>query len=289
MEGIIGLFNALFLIPLINLLVFLFKLLELINFPGSLGFAIILLTIIIRLLIWPLTHTQLKSTQKMVELKPLLDELKIKHKDKMELQKAQMALYKEHGVNPTAGCLPTLLQLPILIALYQAIINMFGDLRWVNSILYNSWLHLSNNPESNFIGLDLSTNPASFQSSGVILLAVPVVTVVLTFMQSKMMLPSKVRHYGSDSPKETVEKEGIEDAMASIQGQMVYLMPIMIGYFSFQFPIGLAVYWNTLTIIGIIQQYQISGWGGMVNIFNRVGIKMNSKKINTTKVTIERK
>ena len=274
MEPIGDLFNNLFLGPILNILILIFKSLEMVNFPGALGFAIIFLTVAIRILIWPLTESQLQSARKMADLKPFLDDLKKKHKDdRMSLQRAQMQLYKENKINPAAGCLPILIQFPLFIGLYQAIINMFpsaggGNLEFINSLLYHPWLNLSSVPDSNFFGMNLAVKPSD---SIVALSYVPIVTAVLTFIQSKMMIPLSVKHYKSDSAKETKEKEGMEDMMIAMQGQMVYLMPIMIGYFAFQFPIGLAIYWNTFTIMGIIQQYKISGWGGAANMIG--GIK----------------
>jgi len=277
MELIVTIFNTLFYTPIVNLLIFAFKVLEGAGVPGALGLAIALITIIIRLLIWPMTASQVKSTQKMAALKPHLDELKKKHKeDKQAFAAAQMALFKEHGVNPAGGCLPALLQIPIFIALYQAILNVFptgdqGGLEKINSVLYNNWLHLTSIPDPNFLGFSLAWKPSDFGSYGPLLLLIPVMTALLTFIQSKMMLPNKVPSIRkNDTPQEKKEKESMEDAMASIQGQMVYLMPVMVGYFALQFPIGLAIYWNTFTIMGIIQQYMIAGWGGMAGLVKKL-------------------
>lgn len=288
---IIGLFfDTLFFAPIVNLLVFIFKLLEGFGIFGALGWAIILLTAVVKLLIWPITSSQIKSTQKMAELKPYLDELKKKHSDdKQALHLAQMALYKEHRVNPASGCLPVLLQIPIFLALYQAILNVFptpsgGNLETINRLLYHPWLYLNNAPDPNFLGLSLAVKPGDFFKEGPIPLLVPVVTLALTFIQSKMMMPQKITHHPDESAKETKGKEGIEEAMASIQGQMVYLMPLMVGVIAFQFPVGLAIYWNTYTLLGIIQQYLVSGWGGMGSLMNKFGIKAHPK----TKVKIER-
>lgn len=279
MELIGAIFNTAFFGPIVNLLVLFYKLLTLIHFPGALGFAIIALTVLIRFLVWPFTASQVKSAQKMAALKPFLDELKTKHKDdKQALASAQMALYKEHGVNPAGGCLPALIQIPVFIALYQAILNVVpqaggfvgGGLDRINSVLYNSWLHLATLPGTSFFGINLASSPSHFTTQGVWLLLIPVLTGALTFVQSKMMAPAKhLSHHKDEKPKEAKEKEGMEDAMASMQGQMTYLMPVMIGYFAFQFPVGLAIYWNTFTIMGIIQQYQISGWGGLKNLWKK--------------------
>lgn len=201
----------------------------------------------------------------MADLKPHLDELKQKHKDdKKAFAEAQMALFKEHGVNPAAGCLPTLLQFPILIALYQAVVNIFpgagfgGSLSNINAVLYHPSLHLYSEPDKIFFGLNLATKPSEFATAGWLLLLVPLITAGLTFWQSKMIMPrpaggtKKIK-----SGKE--EKKGQEDMMFTMQSQMMYLMPLMIGWFAFQFPVALPIYWNTLTIISIIQQKKIYG------------------------------
>lgn len=277
---IIGdIFNLLFLGPITNLLILGYKLLDAIHLPGALGFAIVLLTIVIRVLVWPLMTSQIRATKKMSDLKPHMDELKKKHgSDKQALAQAQMALYKEHGVNPAGGCLPALLQIPVFIALYQAVINILpglgqSHLDWVNSLLYHPFLHLNSYPDTNFFGLGLGVKPSEFGQYGWLVLTVPLITAALTFVQSKMTMPKPVKKYPSDSPKEKKEKETTEDAMASVQSQMVYLMPVMIGYFAFTFPIGLAIYWNTYTILGIIQQYKIAGWGGMEDLVKKYGTR----------------
>ncbi|MBI3485828.1 membrane protein insertase YidC, partial [Candidatus Daviesbacteria bacterium] len=185
----------------------------------------------------------------MAELKPHLDELKKKHgSDKQAFAKAQMDLYKEHGVNPAGGCLPTLIQLPVLIALYQSIFAFFSGsagLQRINNLLYFPAWHLDKAPQASFLGFNLAHKPSEFASAGIFLLAIPAVTAALTFAQSKMMSPTPVKTYQSDSPKEKKEKAQSEDTMVAVQSQMTYLMPLMIGYFAFQFPIGLALYWNT--------------------------------------------
>ena len=273
MELIITVFDTFFFGPITNLLVFIFKLLEFTGVPGALGFAIVVISIIVRFLIWPFTASQVRSTQKMAALKPHLDELKKKHKDdKQAFASAQMALFKEHGVNPAGGCLPALIQLPVFIAIYQVIFNVFDNLDKINSLLYSSFLHLNQAPDPNFFGLNLASKPTEFMNGATLLILIPLLTAALSFVQSKMMLPAKVPAIRKDdTPKEIKEKEGIEDAMSSVQTQMVYLMPVMIGYFTFQFPIGLAIYWNIFTIMGIIQQYRISGWGGMNGIIKKYG------------------
>lgn len=272
MNFIIDLFNLIFFGPVINLLVLIYQGLSALGIGGTLGFAIMILTIVIRLLVWPFMSSQIKATKKMADLKPHLDALRVKHKDdKQGMAQAQMALYKEHGVNPAGGCLPAVIQIPIFIALYQAIINILpgagGNIDKINSLLYFPQLKLPAALDPNFFGLNLGIKPSEFGKYGFLLLLVPVLTAFLTFVQSKMALPKPVKHYPSDSPKEGKEKESLETSMGQVQSQMVYLMPLMFGYIVFTFPLGLAIYWNVYTILGIIQQYRFSGWGGMSSLF----------------------
>ena len=274
MNQIGDIFNLVFFGPVVNLLVLVYQGLQVIHIPGALGFSIMILTILIRILVWPFMASQIKATKKMADLKPHLDELKIKHKDdKKELASAQMALYKEHGVNPAGGCLPALIQIPVFIALYQSIINILpgggGNIGHINSLLYFPQLKLPSTLDPNFFGLNLGIKPSEFGQYSLLLLLIPLLTGVLTFVQSKMALPKPVKIYPQDSPKEKQEKEGMEESMGQVQSQMVYMMPLMIGYFAFNFPIGLAIYWNSYTILGIIQQYKISGWGGMENLWKK--------------------
>lgn len=276
--GLIGaLFNDIFFRPVVTLLVLILNGLQLAHIPGALGFSIILLTILIRFLVWPFMSSQLKSASKMAQIKPQLDKLKEKHKDdKQAYAAAQMALYKEHGINPAGGCLPALIQIPIVIALYQSILAFFAGvqgLEKINNLLYIPSLHLNSTPDLTFLGLNLATKPLEFTHAGFLLLLVPLITAGLQFFQSKMMTPQPVKEYPSDSPREKKEKEKAEDSMQAVQSQMSYMMPIMVGYFALQFPVGLALYWNIFTIIGIIQQYRISGWGGADGILKFFGKK----------------
>lgn len=266
MQFIFDIYNLLFFGPIINILIFIERVLQASNVPGSLGFSIIVLTIIIKAVLWPFMNKQLKLSKKMADLKPHLDELKKKHgSDKQELAKAQFALYKEHGVSPAGGCLPTIVQIIVTLALYQGISALFehNGLERINQALYIKDWALTSPPNPNFLGINLSIKPSDFANAGLVVLSLPFITAAVTFIQSKMMLPAPIKNYPSDSPKEKKEKEGMEDAMMAVQGQMVFLMPIMIGYFAFNFPAGLSIYWITFTILNIYQQYRVAGWGGM--------------------------
>ncbi|MBI4999829.1 YidC/Oxa1 family membrane protein insertase [Candidatus Gottesmanbacteria bacterium] len=123
-----GIFNQILIWPILNILIALYKIFEALRAPGAFGLAIIGLTILIRFLLSPLFSSQLKSAQKMQELKPKIDELSQKYgKDKARIQQEQLRLYKEAGVNPAAGCLPLLLQMPVFIALYNVFWQILGN------------------------------------------------------------------------------------------------------------------------------------------------------------------
>lgn len=266
-SAIVAIFDTFFIAPIINIMVFFIHVFSSIGIPGSLGFSIIVLTIIIKILIWPFMSMQLRSAKKMADLKPHLDKLKDKHKgDQQKISQAQMALFKEHGINPAAGCLPALIQMPVFIALYQVIFAFFDSksgLTRINELTYSFIPDLQKIPSSQFLGVDLSHRPSDFGQYGWVLLLIPIITAALQFVQSKMMVPYPVKKYLSDSAKEKQEKQTKGDMANAMQSQMLYLMPLMIGFFSWQFPVGLALYWNTFTIFGIIQQYKIAGLGGL--------------------------
>ncbi len=260
-----NLWNQLLIWPITNLLVAFYKLCEVLHIPGPLGFAIILLTISIRLILYPLMNAQLKSAKKMSEMKPHLDALSAKHKDnKQALQQAQLALYKEHGVNPAAGCLPTLIQFPILIALYNVFYQMLGStninafLGDLNKILYVPALHLTK-LDFMFFGINLTVKPGEWQKYGWWLLAIPLITGLLQWYQTKLMLPQG-KPAVNPKPKQDTTKDGQPkpDDMAEMQKQMALITPVMFGFFALQFPLGLALYWNVFGLFGIIQQLRVN-------------------------------
>ncbi len=271
--NITDLWNIILINPIVNILIAFYNGLNFLHFPAAFALSVLILTILVRLALWPLTAAQLKSAKKMADLRPELAKIKTEHgHDKVRHQQEQMKLYKEHGVNPAAGCLPLLLQMPIFIALYNVFWTILGNgltgaalTERINNSLYFPFLKLSQPIDINFFGISLASKPSSWQSLGWWLLLIPVITALLQLFQSKMMVPSPVKLQPNDTPGEKKEKEDTSEMMVQMQGQMLFLMPIMFGFFAFQFPIGLAVYWNTFTILGMVQQYQIAKWGGLTD------------------------
>src|SRR3990167_11195952 len=268
-------FNQVLIWPILNILMALYKLFVTLHLPGALGLAVITMTSLIRLILHPLTLSQLKSAHKMNKLKPHIDALGKKHKDdKVKLQQAQMQLYKEAGINPAAGCLPLLLQMPILIALYNLFFqiltngNMNKVVAEVNRVVYFPFLKI-HSFDLSFFFLNLSSKPSDWKSGGWWLLLVPIITAGLQYWQTKMMVPqTKIQNPKSKIQK--IEKEPVngkkavdksadkEDMGQAMQKQMAIMMPLMIGFFAYSFPLGLSLYWNTFTLFGIIQQYKIA-------------------------------
>ncbi len=205
----------------------------------------------------------------MAELKPHLDRIKEQHgHDKVRHQQEVSSLYKEHGVNPLAGCLPLIMQIPVFIALYQVLLkfvnlNSIELLANINNRIYLPTFRLSDIPSTAFFGLNLSNKPDEWAKIGIFILIIPILTGVFQFIQSKMLVAEqKTKAIVKKDTKEP-KKEGMEDTMASMQSQMSFLMPLMIAFFSYGFPVGLSLYWNTFTIIGIVQQYKIMGAGSL--------------------------
>lgn len=264
-------FNKILIIPILNLLIAVYKFLVMFRIPGALGFSLIILTVLIRLLLQPLMKTQLENTVKINKLKPELDKINQLYKnDRQRLQQEQLKLYQKEGINPAAGCLPLLLQMPILIALYNLFFQLLNAkdttqvVASINKVVYFSSLKISN-LDLSFFGANLAHRPSEWQKYGVFLLIIPVITAALQYWQSKLMtLPNKsvadeVKKTQIEKTKDNQNDKGKEEDMSQMmQKQMSIMMPLMIGFFSFQFPLGLSLYWNTFTIFGIIQQQQIN-------------------------------
>ena len=263
--------NQFFVWPIINLLMVFYKAFETIHVPGPLGFAVIALTITIRFLLYPLTRAQLRSAKQMAGLKPHLDALTTRHKgDKPALQKAQMDLYKQHGINPAAGCLPLIIQMPVLIALYNVFYqvlqngNMEKLVSDINTVVYLPALRIQSFDLS-FFGVSLGLKPSLWQTQGWWLLSIPVITAALQFWQSKLMMPAvKPSVISGQSSEKKIQKHSDQkeepktDTAAEMQKQMMLITPIMFGMFAFQFPLGLSLYWNIFGLFGIMQQLRVN-------------------------------
>ncbi len=233
--------------PTIQFLFFLYNLLG-----GNLGLAIIALTLVFRSALVPISISSIRSAKKMQDLKPHLDKLKKKHSDKVKLQQAQLELYKQHGINPAAGCLPQVVQLILLIALYQVFIRFLsGD--GTNGTSINT----------HFLWLDLGKPDPLY--------ILPLLAGLTQFAFSLMMRSGLEHHKpAKQATKKTKEKEGDAlDMAGAMQSQMLFLMPVMTGIIALRFPSGLALYWVITTLFSAIQQYFIAGPGGLGLYFKK--------------------
>lgn len=232
---------------------------------GSAGIGIILFTVFVRLVLSPLQVVQLRNAKAMQRLQPLMADIKQKHgKDREAASKATMELYKEHNVNPAMGCLPTLLQFPILIGLFYALLHLgqspFGYPHVIWSKVtcnghpahsFASWLSqcyaINHSPTSvqhvfmlfhaNFLWLNHGLgSPDPFY-------ILPVLAGVAQWVQSRMMLTRST------------------DPQQQMMNTMTNFFPLMIVFFALRYPSGLSLYWVTSTLIGILIQFRITGWG----------------------------
>ncbi len=235
--------------PLYNTLMFLYK-----NIPGQdLGVAIILLTLLIKaLLFWP-SLSAIHSQQKMQEIQPKLKELQEKYKDKKEeLSRQLMGFYKQHKVNPFSSCLPLLLQLPILIALYRVFFSGLSIDPVTHLLNADQLSHLYGPLRNAFETLQVNTLSFNLINLGAkhnVILAL--LAGAAQFWQSKMMMSQR-------PPK--VEGAKDEDTAALVSKQMTYMLPIMTIIFGYQFPAGLAMYWLVSTMFQVAQQYYYFRW-----------------------------
>lgn len=223
-------FTTIFYQPILNLLVFLYNNLSF----SDIGVAIVLLTLIIKLILWPLNNSSIKSQKSLQDLQPKLDKLKEKFKDdKVALSQATMDLYKKNKVNPFSSCLPLLIQLPFLIAVFR----VFRD--GVNSHLDLVYTFITNPENINMFSLgfvDLS-QPNIYLA---------VLAGLAQFWQSKMML----------AKKPSIKTQGSKDEnMAAVMSkQMMYVMPVITIIIGIKLPGGLTLYWFILTLFTVVQQ-----------------------------------
>lgn len=263
MEFFSLIWNEILVRPMINALVSLYILLF-----NNFGLSIIVFTFFIRLLTLPLTKKQLNATKKMSTLGPTINALKNKYpNDKAKISQETMRMYKQEGVNPV-GCLgPMLIQLPIWIALYQSIMQILPStpdaITKLSTKLYYwaGFVHSAVPVDSTFLFWNLAV-PDSTP-------ILPILVGVSMWVQQKMTI------IPTTDPKQK-----------QTNTMMLWMMPIMFMFFTFSFPSGLALYWAVSNLVGILIQYQISGWGGLLTQ-KEVEKPLNVEKSQDNDVTIK--
>jgi len=227
-------------------------------FGDNFGFAVLGFTLILRTALIPFTIPTLKSQKKIQSLKPQLDAIKKKYgADKARLQQEQMKLYKQNNVNPLGGCLPSVLQFIVLIALYQVL----------NKFLHNQVPNIQ--ISTMFFGIDLAKPDTTH--------ILPILSGVMQLVLSLMILPGAESHevpVGKTKSvvvkKEAKKEEDTLEMAESMQRQMVFVLPVVTTFAALQFPAGLAMYWVATTLYSIVQQWIVSGPGGLITTVKKL-------------------
>lgn len=235
-------FHLIFVDPMTNVLVAMARL-----FGGNFGVAIIVFTLAMKVITWPLTSSQYKQSRAMQKIQPQMQELqkKYKGKDPKKLQTETMALYKEAGVNPLGCIFPMLAQFPIWIALYQVIRLSLGgspeSLVTLSQRLYPiSYVHTAVPFSHNFLFWDLGQNDAT--------LILPVLVAATMYVQQKLITPTPAPGTSAQSQQQ-----------AQTAQMMTWMMPLMFGFWTLSVPAGLGLYWFVSNLSGIVLQYFYMG------------------------------
>jgi YidC/Oxa1 family membrane protein insertase len=242
MDVVWFLFDFLLVDPMTNILVAIAQV-----FGGNFGIAIIIFTLIMRLVTWPLTASQYKASRAMQAIQPQLQELqkKYKGKDPKKLQQETMALYREAGVNPFGCLIPMLVQFPIWIALYQVINLSLGEapetLITLSQRLYPiPYVHQAVPLDNGFLFWNLG------KADGTLIL--PIIVALTMYIQQKLITPTPT---AAVTPQQQQQQQTMQ--------MMTWMMPLMFGFWTLSVPAGLGLYWAMSNLSGIVLQYFYMG------------------------------
>jgi YidC/Oxa1 family membrane protein insertase len=264
-----NIFNTILIAPLTNGLILFYKVLG-----GNLGLAIIGFSLALRFLLNPLTKPYMESMKKMKSVQPQLDKLKKKYAgDNKKLMEAQAEFYRQQKINPGAGCLPYLLQIVVLIALFNVFTKVLAadGLPKLNELLYAPLKFAEGETlHSSFLYLNLS-KPDVFRIPGIpVPLPGPILILaaLLQFISAKIMAPVVKKE------KKIAEKTkgAMDDFQVAMQSSMTYTFPLFTLIFGLSFPSGLALYWLLFSFWQAWQQYKTTGWGGMSSWVSKIGL-----------------
>ena len=250
-----GFWQILVVWPLAKSLIWLHNVLQTAGVPYHWGFAIIVFTLIIKIVTFPLTVSQMRGMQAQKDMQPKIQELQKKYgKDREKLAQEQMKLYQEAGVNPVSGCLPLVIQMPILFGLYAALVTLGTALNnasffWIPNL---GFPHYSG-------GTTWLTNDFKTGNYGELIryLILPILLVISQFVMQKWMTPTAAPASG--------------DSQAKMMQQMSLMMTLMFGFFTIQVPSGLTLYWVTSNLLQMLQQWVVTN-----ERFNLTGTKKSS-------------
>jgi len=258
--------------PMVTLLTLMYSI-----FNNDIVLSIIILTVIIRMLMYPLLSKQQESAKKMQEVQPRLKKLQEKYKDDREkLAQAQMELYKEAGVNPFGGCLPLVIQFPIFIGLYQAILFALAatpfQLVDLSERLLIPGLDGLIPLQNMWLGMRL-TDPPSPPNNPIYALAFPLLVMVTTYIQFKFTQANSPTPAASSNSDEGGGAVNQAQAMTQSMGTF---MPIMFGFISLSLSVGLSLYFITSNLVGIAQ-YSPVGKRVLDRVFGQGGGKVKEE------------
>lgn len=259
-----GLWQTIVVWPLAKALIYIDQFLADANVPYHWGFAIIAFTVLVRLVMFPLTLTQIRGMQAQKELQPKLQELQKKYgKDREKMVAEQTKLYQEAGVNPLSGCLPLVLQMPVLFGLYAALVATGPSLKdsaffWIPDLSFPSYTQ----------GMGWVTELFNAGEYGRLAgyLILPILLMISQFIMQKWMTPTPTT--------------GTDDSQAKMMRQMSFMMTFMFGFFTIQVPAGLTLYWVTSNLLQMLQQ-----WITTSDRFNLSGGKPPAAATTTTVAT----
>ena len=244
---------------------------------GDFGLSIVVLTLVIKLILFPLTVKSLKSMKATQALQPKMAEVRQKYKNDQQAQmQAMQALYKEHGVSPAAGCLPMLVQLPVLYGLFFALEGVFKTgttLHTINSQLYSFVTPFTTMPDTalrwfTFLNPHWYISLAQPDSSHIL----PILAGIATFVQLRMSQARQAANAPANDPTTQSMK------------MMQYVMPLVTVFIGWSFAAGLALYWTVSYIFQAVQQYFVTGWGSLLDIPGSGTKQDTSSKKSTTRV-----
>lgn len=246
MDFIAPYWNFLLVHPILSLLVGAYDLTK------DFGLAVVLVTVGIRLVLYPLFVTQIRNQRAMQEIAPAMSELKAKYgKDRERLTQEQMKLYRERGYNPAMGCLPLLLQMPLLFAMYAAFLFFVRTPPPNGTELGAAIWPFLPNPVGPNDTLPLAANWLPWMPAG---LGLPDPWFVLPILAGATQLMASVMAMPAAQPK-------VVDPQQKMMQGMAYYFPLITVFIAWSLPAGLALYWVTTTIFQIVQQYFVTGWG----------------------------
>lgn len=253
--------------PLTNGLILFYRVLG-----QNLGVAILVFSLVLIFLLRPLTKPYMQSMKRIKEMEPQLAKLRKKFgTDKLKMSQAQAELYKQNKINPTAGCLPYILQFVILIALFQVFTAALSgpDIASgkLNQLLYAPMKFTADQHiNTKFLYLDIS-KPDTFKVPG-IPFALPGLFLILATIAQFLSVKITSPYISREEKIAKKTKTKTDDMQVAMQSSMIYTLPLMTLIFGLKFPSGLALYWLVFSVVNVWQQVSMSGWGSLTPAVN---------------------